>query len=166
MSDFHERFLRSLVQYHFKKSYLQLCALGSPFILCDFYSSFQMDRTQASTDLGTLIQTFAVHVLLLKIQIQFLPNDYETLSKLSTHKCLILTEFHNHWVKIVDFVIKAYVLRKSELWCPSLYVLRKSELWCPSLYVFETSRANFHKIYKKMMAKLFVYVSIEVKKAW
>ena len=33
---------------------------------------------------------------------QFLPNDYETRSKLSTHKYLIFTEFHNHWLKIVD----------------------------------------------------------------
>ena len=41
---------------------------------------------------------------------QFLPNDYETLSKLSTHEYLILTEFHNRWVKIVDILVKAYVL--------------------------------------------------------
>ena len=41
---------------------------------------------------------------------QFLPNDYETWSKLNTHENLILTEFPNHWVKIVDFLIKAYVL--------------------------------------------------------
>ena len=41
---------------------------------------------------------------------QFLPNDYETWSKLSTREYLILTKFHNHWVKIVDFLIKAYVL--------------------------------------------------------
>ena len=42
--------------------------------------------------------------------LQFLPNDYETKTKLRTHEYLILTEFHNHWVKIVDFLIKAYVL--------------------------------------------------------
>ena len=51
---------------------------------------------------------------------QFVPNDYETLSKLSTHEYLILTEFHNQWLKIVDFLIKAYVLRKSKLGCPGL----------------------------------------------
>ena len=39
---------------------------------------------------------------------QFLPNDIETRSELSTHKYLILTKFRNHWVKIVDFLIKAY----------------------------------------------------------
>ena len=61
------------------------------------------------TDLGTPIETFIVHMILLKNP-QFLPNDYETRSKLSTHEYLILTEFHNHWVKIVDFLIKAYVL--------------------------------------------------------
>ena len=35
---------------------------------------------------------------------------------------LILTEFHNHCVKIVDFLIKAYVLWKSKLGCPGLYI--------------------------------------------
>ena len=34
---------------------------------------------------------------------------------------LILREFHNHWVKIVYFLIKAYVLWKSGLGCPGLY---------------------------------------------
>ena len=60
-----------------------------------------------STDLGSQIETFIVHMLLLK-NLQFLPNDYETRSKLSTHEYFILTEFCNHWVKIVDFLIKAY----------------------------------------------------------
>ena len=40
---------------------------------------------------------------------QFLPNNYETRSKSSTYEYLILTEFHNHWVKNGDFLIKAYV---------------------------------------------------------
>ena len=57
--------------------------------------------------------------MLLSKNPQFLPNDDETrsklstheyLSKLSAHEYLILTEFHNHWVKIVDFLLKAYVL--------------------------------------------------------
>ena len=52
-------------------------------------------------------------MLLLK-KSQFLPNnDYETRSKLTTHEYLILTEFHNHWVKIVNFLIKAYLLYES-----------------------------------------------------
>ena len=38
-----------------------------------------------NTDLGTPIETFIVHMLLLKNP-QFLPNDYETQSKLSTHE--------------------------------------------------------------------------------
>ena len=57
----------------------------------------------------TTIETFIVRMLLLK-NLQFSPNDYETWSKLSTHGYLILREFHNHWVKIEDFLIKAYVL--------------------------------------------------------
>ena len=34
--------------------------------------------------------------------LHFLPNDYETRSKSSTYEYLILTEFRNHTVKIVD----------------------------------------------------------------
>ena len=60
------------------------------------------------TDLGRPFETLIVHLLLLK-NLQFLPNDYETRSKLITREYLILTEFHNHWVKIVDFLIIAYV---------------------------------------------------------
>ena len=55
------------------------------------------------TDLGSPFETFIVHMLLLKNP-QFLPNESETRSKLSTH------EFHNNWVTIVDFLIKEYVL--------------------------------------------------------
>ena len=46
-------------------------------------------------------------MLLLDIP-QFLSNHYETRSKWGTQKYLILTEFHNDWVKIVEFPIKAY----------------------------------------------------------
>ena len=60
------------------------------------------------TDLGSSIETFILHMLLIKNP-HFLPNDFETRSKLSTLEYLILTEFRNHWVKIVDFLIKAYV---------------------------------------------------------
>ena len=61
------------------------------------------------TDLGTPIKTFIANTLLLKNP-QFSPNDYKTGSKLSTHEYLILTEIHNQWAKIVDFLLKAYVL--------------------------------------------------------
>ena len=46
------------------------------------------------------VETFIVHMLL--------PNDNETWSKLTTLEYIILTAFHNHWVKIVDFLVKAY----------------------------------------------------------
>ena len=65
----------------------------------------QMYKMQ-STDLGTLIETFIAHILLLKNP-QYLPNHYETLLKLMY--ILISTLFSN-WVKIVDFLIKAYLL--------------------------------------------------------
>ena len=41
---------------------------------------------------------------------QFLSNHYEILSKLGTHEDLILTKFHNDWVKIVDFLNKSIYL--------------------------------------------------------
>ena len=39
---------------------------------------------------------------------QFSPNHYETLSQNSTPECPIVAKFRNDWVKIVDFLIKAY----------------------------------------------------------
>ena len=39
---------------------------------------------------------------------QFLTNHYEIVSKKSTHEYLILLKFRYDWVKIVDFIIKAY----------------------------------------------------------
>ena len=49
------------------------------------------------------------NMLLLKSP-QFLPNHNETLSKWGPHEYLIFTKFRNNWAKIVDFLIKAYVL--------------------------------------------------------
>ena len=46
-------------------------------------------------------------MLLLK-NLQFLPDHYETLTKGGTHDDLILTKLRNNWVKIVDFLVKAY----------------------------------------------------------
>ena len=43
-------------------------------------------------------------------------NFYPVIMKLGQN----MTGFHNHWVKIVDFLIKAYVLWKSKLGCPGL----------------------------------------------
>ena len=39
---------------------------------------------------------------------QFLSDHYEILTKEGTHEDPILTKFRNDWVKIVDFLIKAY----------------------------------------------------------
>ena len=47
------------------------------------------------------------NILLLKNP-QFSPNHYETLPKWCPHEYLILTKFRNDWVKIVDFLTKAY----------------------------------------------------------
>ena len=52
---------------------------------------------------------------------QFLPKNYGTSSKLSIHEYVILTECHNYWVKIVDFLLKAYFLSKSKFPLPTLY---------------------------------------------
>ena len=39
---------------------------------------------------------------------QFLPNDYEALSQKGTHEYPIAAKFRNDWIRIVDFLIKAY----------------------------------------------------------
>ena len=39
---------------------------------------------------------------------QFFSDHYEILTKEGTHEALILTKFRNDWVKIVDFLVKAY----------------------------------------------------------
>ena len=39
---------------------------------------------------------------------QFLPNQGYIKAILSTHELIIFTKFHEDWVKIVDFSIKAY----------------------------------------------------------
>ena len=49
----------------------------------------------------------AKNMLLLKNP-QFLLNHYKTFSKQGTHEDLTLTKFRKDWVKIVDFLIKAY----------------------------------------------------------
>ena len=53
-------------------------------------------------------QYFVKNMLLLKNP-QFLPNHYEILWICGTHEYLIFTKFRNDWVKIVDFLIKAYL---------------------------------------------------------
>ena len=44
---------------------------------------------------------------------QFLSDHYEILTKEGTHEDLILTEFRNDRVKIVDFLVKALFLTES-----------------------------------------------------
>ena len=39
---------------------------------------------------------------------QFSPNHNETLTQICTDEYLIVSKFRNDWVKIVDFLIKAY----------------------------------------------------------
>ena len=72
----------------------------------------------------------------------FSTNNYKSRSKLSTHEHLILTEFHNHWVKIVDFLIKANVIWKSRLGWPGLYFLG-SNLFYEFLYVINIFKIIF-----------------------
>ena len=53
-------------------------------------------------------QYFVKNMLLLKNP-QFYPNHYETLSKGGPNEDFIFTKFRYDWVKIVDFLIKAYL---------------------------------------------------------
>ena len=90
--------------------------------------------SSGTTDLGSSIQTFNVHMLLLK-NLKFLTNYYKTRSKSSTYEYLILTEFHNHWVKIVDFLIKAYVYYESLNWGAQVCTLRMRVWFSYLLYL-------------------------------
>ena len=53
---------------------------------------------------GSKIDPWPRNMLLIKNP-QFLPNYYETLSKLPTIELIILTKFYNDWVKTVDFLL-------------------------------------------------------------
>ena len=59
--------------------------------------------------------SFEQHIYAFIENPQFLDNHYETLSKLGTHGYLILKKFRYDWIKIVDFLIKAYVVRKCQI---------------------------------------------------
>ena len=61
------------------------------------------------------------HMLLLKNP-QFLSNHYKTLSKYGTHEYPILTKFRNDWIRIVDFLIKAYVFQYCQICFGMLYI--------------------------------------------
>ena len=55
---------------------------------------------------------------------QFLPNHYETLVKKSTHVYFIVAKFRYDWVKIVDFLMKAYdVIQTGQIRFVALYIL-------------------------------------------
>ena len=92
-------------------------------------------------------------MLLLKSP-QFLPNDNETRSKLSTNEYLILTEFHYHLVKIVDFLIKAIVLPKSKLGCPGLYLYNKNVLEYAQIARNETESKILWAVFMTMTLKV------------
>ena len=96
--------------------YILLCMLlHRKLFSSDSQNDGTLQHAKYSTDLGSSIETFNVHMLLLK-NLQFLPNDYETRSKSSSHECLILTKFYNHWVKIVDFFKKRHMHYESLNW--------------------------------------------------
>ena len=59
---------------------------------------------------------------------QFLPNHYEFLSKCGTNEYFILTKIRNDWVKIVDFLIKAYIFMCTFFLHQTLDVSRDFEL--------------------------------------
>ena len=91
----------------------------SDHFVYDAPSSYTLDllrnilpRWRSLTEgLFTVSQEFpdSVKNMLLLKNLQFLPDHYETLTKEGTQENLILTKFHNDWVKIVDFLIKAYL---------------------------------------------------------
>ena len=72
--------------------------------------------------------------LLLK-NLQFLPNHYETWPKLATHESLILTKFHSAWIKIVEFLIIAYI-------------------WASVIFYYSVSKSEFEIFLIKYLLKL------------
>ena len=54
-------------------------------LMCQFQHETFSNNYIVYTDLGSSIETFIVHMFLSKNP-QFLPNEYETRSKLSTHE--------------------------------------------------------------------------------
>ena len=55
---------------------------------------------------------------------QFYPNHYETLSKWGPNEDFIFTKFRYDWVKIVDFLMKAYdVIQTGQIRFVALYIL-------------------------------------------
>ena len=81
-----------------KLAFLYSCIKKS--ILCRYYRPGHPNRDFHST---------YAFIILFKNP-QFLPHDYKTRPKSSTHEYLILIDFRNHGVKNVDLLIKAYVL--------------------------------------------------------
>ena len=77
-------------------------------------------------------QYFVKNMLLLKNP-QFLPNHYEILWICGTHEYLIFTKFRNDWVKIVDFLIKAYFWQM--LWSATFMIIWMFET---ILFLFRT----------------------------
>ena len=59
--------------------------------------------------------------MLLSKNPQFLSDHYEILTKEGTHEVLLLTKFRNDWVKIVDFLDKAFFLTESGNYCHTVY---------------------------------------------
>ena len=52
--------------------------------------------------------------------IQFLPNHADIQAILPTHELVILTKFHNNWIKIVDFIFGLTNFWASNRFCITL----------------------------------------------
>ena len=59
--------------------------------------------------------------ILLSKNPQFLPNIFETWSKLPTNEMVILTKSQKSRIKIADFLIKAYFWAMCQFWVHMLY---------------------------------------------
>ena len=58
-------------------------------------------------------------------------NHYETLSKWGPNEDFIFTKFRYDWVKIVDFLIKAYSALSNNCACTIIFFAKKDFPTCP-----------------------------------
>ena len=98
---------------------------------------------------GSEIGAMVGNMLLLKNP-QFLPNNYETLSKLSTIELVFLTKSRNNWVKFVDFLLKAYFYQ-------SVNFASSYTVWVSNRYyrVIKKSFMHYCIIVKKLKVNIF-----------
>ena len=95
---------------------------------------------------------------------QFLPNHNETWPPWPTHELLILTKFHNDWVKIVDFFDKSIFLVESRFVCTYIrqkilhdIATRNTSYFC-TLNTFELGKIEIFVMHRPVDFNFWFYI--------